>query len=254
MEVVALAGGVGAGKFLRGLVRVIDPAHLTVIVNIGDDATIHGLHIAPDIDSVLYALSGLHDEERGWGRMNETFRATEELRDRFQADDAWFNLGDLDLAAHLYRTSQLTAGRPLSDVTATMAARLGIGARILPVTDDAVPTRIECVDEMGTALDLHFQEYWVKRRGADVVKAIRFEGAADARPAPGVVEALAGADAVVLCPSNPAVSIAPVLAIPRVREAVAARRERTRATEVATTPASSDRANSVGKRGIGVWT
>ncbi len=224
MEIVALAGGIGAGKFLRGLVRVVPSASVTVVVNTGDDVTMHGLRICPDLDSVTYWLGDAFDRDRGWGRRDETFRATEELR-AFGAPDAWFGLGDLDLATHLFRSPLLAAGSPLSDVTARIAARFGIGARLLPMTDDAVTTRISVV-ETGVETELHFQEYWVARRARDEVKAFRFEGARRARPGPGVLASIGRADAVMICPSNPIVSVGPILAVPGIREAVAARRDR----------------------------
>jgi LPPG:FO 2-phospho-L-lactate transferase len=225
MKVAALAGGIGAGKFLRGLVRVVEPADVTAIVNTGDDVRIHGLHVAPDLDSVTYWLGDAFDRERGWGRRDETFRATEELR-AFEAEGSWFGLGDLDLATHLFRTPLLDAGMPLSEVTRRVATRFGVGARLLPMTDDQVTTRIDAVDAEGRLLDLHFQEYWVRRGAADAVKAIRFDGASGAAPGPGVLDALAGADAILLCPSNPVVSIGPILAVPGVRDALARRRDR----------------------------
>jgi LPPG:FO 2-phospho-L-lactate transferase len=226
MKVVALAGGIGAGKFLRGLARVVPGEDLTVVINVADDVLVHGLHVSPDPDSVTYWLGDVFDRERGWGRREETFRATEELR-AFGAPDAWFNLGDLDLATHLFRTDRLAHGEPLSAVTAAIAARFGVRARLLPASDDRIETRIECVDhETGDPLDLHFQEYWVRRRAADTVKDVHYEGAASARPAPGVLEAIAAADVVVCCPSNPVVSIGPVLAVPGILEAVTARRDR----------------------------
>ena len=224
MEIVALAGGIGAGKFLRGLVRVVPSGSVTAVVNTGDDVTMHGLRICPDLDSVTYWLGDAFDRDRGWGRRDETFRATEELR-AFGAPDAWFGLGDLDLATHLFRSPLLAAGSPLSDVTARIAARFGIGARLLPMTDDAVTTRISVV-EAGVETELHFQEYWVARRARDEVKTFRFEGASRARPAPDVLASIGRADAVMICPSNPVVSVGPILAVPGIREAVAARRDR----------------------------
>ena len=224
MKVVARAGGIGGGKFLRGLVRAVAPTDVTAVVNTGDDIVMHGVAISPDLDSVTYWLGGVFDRERGWGRRDESFRATEELR-RFDADEAWFGLGDLDLATHLYRTRLLTEGATLSEVTARIAARFGIAARIVPMSDDVVTTRIDAVS-FGAELDLHFQEYWVQRRAADDVKDVRFRGAEAARPAPGVLEAIESADAVVIAPSNPVVSISPILAVPGIREAVAARRDR----------------------------
>jgi LPPG:FO 2-phospho-L-lactate transferase len=226
MKVTALAGGIGAGKFLRGLARVVPGEDLTVIVNVADDVVIHGLHVSPDPDSVTYWLGDVFDRDRGWGRRDETFRATEELR-ALGAADAWFGLGDLDLATHLFRTQLLAGGEPLSEVTRKVAARFGVGARLLPVSDDPIETRIECVEHRtGEPLDLSFQEYWVQRHAADPVKATRYDGAAAARPAPGVLAAIASADAVVFCPSNPVVSIGPILAVPGVRHAVTARRDR----------------------------
>jgi LPPG:FO 2-phospho-L-lactate transferase len=225
MQVTALAGGVGAGKFLRGLVRAVAPEDVTVVVNTADDVEMHGLRISPDVDSVLYWLGDLADRERGWGRRDETFRATEELR-RMDAPDAWFGLGDLDLATHLYRTAELARGEGAAAITAELAERFGVRSRILPMTEQRVTTRIDAVDEHGRALDLHFQEYWVLRGARDDVKGIRYEGAADATPAPGVLEAIAEADAVVVCPSNPVASIGPILAVPGIADAVRSRRER----------------------------
>ena len=224
MKVVALAGGIGGGKFLRGLVRAVAPTDVTAVVNTGDDIVMHGLAISPDLDSVTYWLGDEFDRERGWGRRDESFRATEELR-RFDAEGAWFGLGDLDLATHLYRTRRLAEGATLSEATARIAARFGITTRILPMSDDVVTTRIDAVSD-GVELDLHFQEYWVQRRAADDVKGVRFLGADTARPAPGVLEAIAAADVVVIGPSNPVVSISPILAVPGIRDAVEARRDR----------------------------
>ena len=224
MKVVALAGGIGAGKFLRGLSRIVPGADLTVILNVADDVVVHGLHVSPDPDSVTYWLGDAFDRERGWGRRDETFRAAEELR-AFDAPDAWFNLGDLDLATHVVRTSMLREGATMSAAIARVAARFGIEARLLPVTDDRVETRIDAVDaSTGHRLDLHFQEYWVRRRAADSVKGVRFEGIETARPAPGVLDAIARADVVVLPPSNPVVSLGPILAVSGVRNSVQARR------------------------------
>jgi LPPG:FO 2-phospho-L-lactate transferase len=222
MRVAALAGGIGAGKFLRGLVRVVAPEDVTAIVNTGDDVTRHGLHVSPDLDSVTYWLGDVFDRERGWGRRDETFRATEELRS-FDPDQAWFNLGDLDLATHLFRSNLLRAGETLTGATAAVASRFGVVPRILPMSDEPVATRIAVVAD-GYELDLHFQEYWVRRGGRDEVKAVRYENAERSRPAPGVLEALSTADAILLCPSNPVASLGPILAVPGIREAVAAHR------------------------------
>jgi len=220
--VTALAGGIGAGKFLRGLVRVVAPEAVTVIVNTGDDITMHGLHVSPDLDSVTYWLGDVFDRERGWGRRDETFRATEELRS-FDPEQAWFNLGDLDLATHLFRTNLVAAGETLTSATAAIARRFGVVPRILPMSDDPVTTRISVVAD-GEEHELHFQDYWVRRGGRDEVKAVRYEGAERSRPAPGVLEALTAADAIVLCPSNPVASLGPILAVPGIRETVGARR------------------------------
>jgi LPPG:FO 2-phospho-L-lactate transferase len=222
--IVALAGGVGAGKFLRGLVRVVDPEDVTVIVNTGDDIILHGLHISPDLDSVMYWLAGVADRDRGWGRTGESFRAMEALKEL--GGEAWFGLGDLDLATHLYRTDLLGSETPLSEVTDSIARRLGLRSRIIPMSDDPVVTRIEAVDESGRALDLHFQEYWVARGARDDVKTVRYDGADQARPAPGVVEAIHGADAVIVCPSNPVASIRPILALRPIAEELRYRRDR----------------------------
>ena len=225
MKVVALAGGVGAGKFLRGLVRAVAPEDVIAIVNTGDDFHVHGLHVSPDLDSVTYWLGGVADRDRGWGRAGESFRTTEELS-AFGADRAWFGLGDLDLATHLFRTRLMAQGKTLSETTRAVTDRFGVRARVLPMSDQPVTTRVEAVDGAGRSLDLHFQEYWVLRGGRDQVKAVRFEGAEQADPAPGVLEGIADADVVVFCPSNPIVSIDPILAVPGIKEAVAERRDR----------------------------
>jgi LPPG:FO 2-phospho-L-lactate transferase len=225
MKVVALAGGVGAGKFLRGLVRVVDPGDVTIVVNTGDDMTLHGLHIAPDVDSVIYSLAGVGDRERGWGRGGESFRALGEVRRL--GGQAWFGLGDLDLAAHLVRTQLLQEGRTLTEAVAHLAHGFGLEPTLLPMSDEPVATMIQAVDEAGQGLYMHFQVYWVQRGARDEVKGVRYEGADAAPPAPGIVEALSEADAILFCPSNPVASIAPILAIGPIAQAVRARRERT---------------------------
>jgi LPPG:FO 2-phospho-L-lactate transferase len=224
MSVVALAGGVGAGKFLRGLVRAVPAEEITVVVNTGDDLRLHGLHVAPDLDSVLYWLAGVADRERGWGRADETFRSLDELRRL--GGEAWFALGDLDLAVHLFRSHLLAEGGTLSEATEALRRAFGVAARILPMSDDPVATRIQAVDGSGVAMDLHFQEYWVRRHAEDEVKAIGYAGAASARPAPGVLQAIAESEAILFCPSNPVASIAPILAVPGVAEAVRRRKDR----------------------------
>jgi LPPG:FO 2-phospho-L-lactate transferase len=224
VDVVALAGGIGAGKFLRGLSRIVPGSDLTVIVNVADDIVVNGLYVSPDPDSVTYWLGGEFDRDRGWGRRGETFRAMEELR-RFGAPDSWFNLGDLDLATHILRTQMRQSGSTASETIRAIAARFGVDARLLPVTDDPVQTRIDAADAgSGAPLDLHFQEFWVRRRAADPVKGVRYAGVEEATPAPGVMEAISAATAVIVCPSNPVVSVGPILAVPGVREAVASRR------------------------------
>jgi LPPG:FO 2-phospho-L-lactate transferase len=225
MKVAALAGGVGAGKFLRGLARVVAPGEITVVVNTADDMELHGLHIAPDLDSVTYWLAGLADRERGWGRAGETYRALGEVRRL--GGQAWFSLGDLDLATHLVRSQWLSEGMTLSEATERIRRAHGIGVRVLPMSDDPVRTWMVAVAEDGTILDEPFQEYWVGRGGRDQVKEIRLEGIDRARPSQGVLEAIADADVVTVCPSNPVVSIAPILAVPGVRDAVRAQRPRT---------------------------
>lgn len=224
MKVVALAGGVGAGKFLRGLIRVVDPGDVTVVVNTGDDLTLHGLHISPDIDSVMYWLADVGDRQRGWGRSDESFRALEEVRRL--GGDAWFGLGDLDLATHLVRTNLLREGRTLTEVVSHLSGRFGVQATLLPMSDDPVTTMVHAVDEGGRGLYMHFQVYWVRRGARDEVKGVRYEGAESAAAAPGVVEALSEADAILFCPSNPVVSIAPILAIGSIFETIRERRGR----------------------------
>lgn len=224
MNVVALAGGVGAGKFLRGLLRAVPPASVTVVGNVGDDLILHGLHISPDLDSVLYWLADAADRDRGWGRRDETFQTLEEL-ERL-GGEAWFGLGDRDLATHLYRTQRLSDGATLSEVTAELGERLGIGCRLLPASDDPVRTWLDVVDHDGIADSIPFQRYWVALGAEPAVKQIRFRGAERARPAPGVLEAIGEADLVVLCPSNPVVSVFPILAVPGIRDALRARRDR----------------------------
>lgn len=224
MNVVALAGGVGAGKFLRGLVRVVSADELTVVVNTGDDLRLHGLQVSPDIDSVIYWLADVADRERGWGRREESFRSLGELE--VLGGETWFALGDLDLATHLRRSEVLSAGGTLSDATRVLARARGLGCSVLPMSDDPVTTRIEVVDETGVARDLHFQEYWVARGARDEVKGVRYEGARTARPAPGVLDAIAGAEVIVICPSNPVASIAPILAVPGVFDVLSRHPER----------------------------
>ena len=225
MHITALAGGTGAAKLLRGLARLIDPRDLTVIVNTGDDAEIWGLHISPDLDTVCYTLGGVIDERKGWGLTGETFHTLDQIA-RF-GEPVWFNLGDRDLATHLHRTHLLREGRTLSNVTHAIARALGVGACVLPMSDQPVRTRI-----LGPDGWLAFQEYFVRDKAQVDVHAVDYTGAAGARPAPGVVEAIAAADAVLVCPSNPITSVGPILAVPGLVEALRA----TEATVAAVSP------------------
>jgi LPPG:FO 2-phospho-L-lactate transferase len=219
LRVVCLSGGVGGAKLARGLHDVLAPGELTVIGNVGDDVEVLGLHVSPDLDSVLYALAGLNDEERGWGRAGETWRALESVRDWGGED--WFMLGDADLGLHLVRTNALAAGEPLSAVTARLAGHAGLATRLLPATDDRLRTFVET-----PAGRFPFQEWFVARRHADEVDGVRYEGAEAARPAPGALECVAEADLLVFAPSNPYVSLGPILAVTSIRAAIAARRVR----------------------------
>jgi len=219
--ICVLAGGVGAARFLAGLVEVVEPSQVVAVANVGDDLEIHGLHVSPDLDTVTYTLAGAIDPARGWGLAGETWTAMEALG-RY-GGITWFNLGDRDLGTHLFRTQRLRDGARLGEITAEVASAWGVGIRLVPVTDDPLRTMVTVVDEG----EIGFQEYFVRRRHDVAVTAIRFAGADAAAPGPGVLDAIGRADAVVIAPSNPLVSIAPVLAVPGVRDAVAARRERT---------------------------
>ena len=216
---VALAGGVGAAKFLRGLLRVHHPDDLVVIGNTGDDLRLHGLAVSPDLDSVAYTLAGVADEERGWGLAGETWNVRDALVRL--GEPGWFALGDRDIATHLLRTRLLAEGASLSEATAEVCRRLRVPVRLLPMSDQRVETRVE-VDGPAGPEDLGFQEWWVGRQARDPVRRVRFDGVERARPAPGVLEAIAAASGIVLCPSNPVVSIAPILAVPGVRDAIEA--------------------------------
>jgi LPPG:FO 2-phospho-L-lactate transferase len=231
VKVAVLTGGGGGARFLRGLVDAIDPAGVTAIVNVGDDLEVLGLAVSPDLDSVLYTLVGLADEERGWGRADETWNALASAS-AFGGED-WFRLGDRDLGLHLVRTEALRSGLPLSTVTARLAAAAGVEAALLPATDDRLRT---CLDTPNGSFP--FQDWFVARGHRDPVDRVRFEGATAARPAPGVLEALHEADVVVIAPSNPYVSIGPILAVERIRSAL----ERRRAPAIAVSPLIGGRA------------
>lgn len=214
--VVVLAGGVGAARFLRGVVRVVPPGDVAVIGNTGDDVRMYGVHVSPDLDIVTYMLAGILDEDRQFGIAGDTHHVMEELR--AQGVEPWFWLGDRDLAVCLVRTLWLDEGVPLAECTRRIAARFGVGVRILPMTDDPVATRVLVLDEEGHERDLHFQEYWVLRRARDQVVSVRLEGAERARAGPGVLEAIGAADSILVAPSNPVVSIGTILQVPGVRE------------------------------------
>ena len=210
MRVVVFTGGTGGTKLVQGLEQLVAPEDLTVVVNTGDDIDWWGLYISPDIDSVLYGLSGLLSTERGWGVNDDSFRCLERMKQL--GEPAWFSLGDLDLATHLVRTSLLRDGRTLTEATVELARRMGIGAGVLPMSDDPVSTMLET--DKGR---LSFQEYFVRERHSVGVRSVEFVGGEKSRPAPGVLEAIASADAIIFAPSNPVTSIGPILAVPGIR-------------------------------------
>ena len=216
---VVIAGGVGAAKFLRGLVQVVEPRSVTAVVNVADDFRLHGLAISPDLDTVTYTVSDQVNPETGWGRVGESWRVMEEL-DRY-GGETWFSLGDLDLALHLFRTQRLSEGATLREISSEVAAAWKLGLDLLPVSNDPIATKLE-VD----GSDIDFQDYFVARKHDVAITAVRFEGIENAAPAPGVLDAINTADTIVLAPSNPIVSIGPVISVPGVRDALAARRER----------------------------
>lgn len=211
--IVVLAGGVGAARFLQGLVQVVPQNRLTVIVNTGDDRDFYGLHVSPDIDIVTYTLAGLVDETHGWGIRNDTNNAMQQLT--AYGNDDWFLLGDRDLATHIHRTNLLKQGKTLSEVTENLRLHFGLAIRILPMTDQPVATHIQTPAGL-----LHFQEYMVKRHCADEVQDVLFVGASQARPAPGVLDAIKDAEAILIAPSNPIVSIGSILAVPGIHDAL----------------------------------
>jgi LPPG:FO 2-phospho-L-lactate transferase len=211
--ITALAGGVGAARFLQGLVRVVPEKEITVIVNTGDDIGLGGLHISPDLDIVMYTLAGIVDEEKGWGIRGDTFHCRDMLK--IYGHETWFNLGDRDFATHIYRTHLLTSGFSLSNATKTLSQKLGLKIKIMPMTDDKFETKIATPKSI-----MHFQEYFVKNKAQDEVINVLFEGAKQAKPAPDVVESILKADAVIICPSNPIVSIGTILSIDGIRKAM----------------------------------
>jgi LPPG:FO 2-phospho-L-lactate transferase len=219
--IATMCGGVGAAKLLRGLVEVVPPAEITAVVNTGDDTDLHGLHISPDLDTVMYTLADAINPETGWGLAGETWRVMESL-ERL-GGVTWFRLGDQDLATHCYRTQRLAEGAPLGEVTRELARSWGVGVDLRPVTDDRLRTRLHLAD----GPEVGFQEYFVHLAHDVAVASVRFEGAEHARPGPGVLEALEVADAVIVCPSNPVVSIDPLLAVPGVLDQLRRRRDRT---------------------------
>ena len=211
----------GAARFLRGLVEVVEPSRVVAVVNTGDDVVLHGLHVSPDLDTVTYTLAGAISGDRGWGLEGETWTVMEALA-RYPSGLSWFNLGDRDLATHLFRTQRLREGGALSTVSAEIATAWNVQVGVVPMTNDRVETLMQVEGEG----EIGFQDYFVRRGHAVAVRGVRFAGVETARPAPGVLNALGGAELVVVCPSNPLVSIGPVLAVPGVRDAVAGRRER----------------------------
>ena len=217
-KIAALAGGVGASKLLLGLYAEMEPRRLTVIVNTGDDITLHGLKISPDLDIVTYTLAGLIDAKKGWGFSGETFHALQRLA--VYKREKWFNLGDRDLATHIHRTALLGEGKSLTYAAESIRVALGVKCKILPMTDTPVPTVIESSEG-----PLHFQEYLVKRRAEPVVRGIRFDNVDSTVSASGVLESLAAADRILICPSNPLISIGPILAVPGIRDLLRARKK-----------------------------
>ena len=222
MRIVVLAGGVGGARFLRGLRHTAEKADITVIGNTGDDITLYDLRICPDMDTVMYTLGGGINEAQGWGRADETFTVREELA-AYGVQPQWFTLGDRDFATHIVRTQMLGAGYPLSQVTAALCDRWRPGVTLLPMSDDRVETHVVVADDDGKRRAIHFQEWWVRLHAQVPAESIVAVGADDAKPAPGVVEAIEAADVVLLPPSNPVVSVGTILQVPGVREAVAAR-------------------------------
>jgi LPPG:FO 2-phospho-L-lactate transferase len=224
--IVALAGGVGAARMLRGLASVSDPTTITAVVNTGDDTELHGLWISPDLDTVTYTLAGMINPETGWGLTGETWSAMAELRAYSGGRLGWFNLGDRDLGTHLYRTTRLAEGASLTEVTDEIRRRWQVPVRILPMSNERVETRVTVADTDGASRELGFQEYFVGRRHDVPVESIRLAGVDTAAPGPGVAAAVGEADVIVICPSNPIVSIGPVVATGGIGDLVSRRRDR----------------------------
>ncbi|MEM2393515.1 MAG: 2-phospho-L-lactate transferase [Candidatus Bathyarchaeia archaeon] len=224
-KVVALAGGVGAARLLRGLVRVVNPRDLVIVGNVGDDVELYGLHISPDLDTIMYTLAGVVDEAKGWGIAGDTFYCLQMLGKL--GFETWFNLGDRDLAVHIIRTKMLRDGYTLSQVTAELCRMFGVEAKLIPMSDDPVRTKVQSGERL-----LDFQEYFVKRGTMDTVTNVIFEGAEKARPAPGIIEAIREAERIVICPSNPILSISPILSIQAIKKSL----EASRATTVGISP------------------
>jgi LPPG:FO 2-phospho-L-lactate transferase len=223
--VVALGGGVGAARFLRGLVRVVSPADLVIVGNTGDDVEMYGLHVSPDLDTVMYTLAGIVDETRGWGIAHDTFECLQTLETL--GLETWFKLGDKDLGVQIFRTQLLRNGMTPSQAVAELCRMLGVEVRLLPMSNDPVQTKI-----LSGGLRLEFQEYFVKRRAADEVERVLYEGSHNAKPSPGIVDAIGGAEFIIICPSNPILSIGPILSIPGIRSEL----KRTRARLVGISP------------------
>jgi LPPG:FO 2-phospho-L-lactate transferase len=219
MRIVVLAGGIGGARFLRGLKQAAPEADVTVIGNTGDDIHLFGLKVCPDLDTVMYTLGGGINEEQGWGRQDETFQVKSELA-AYGVGPEWFGLGDRDFATHIVRTQMLSAGYPLSAVTEALCDRWQPGVRLLPMSDDRVETHVAVTTD-GERKVIHFQEYWVRLRASVAAEAVVPVGADQAKPAPGVLEAIASADVILFPPSNPVVSVGTILAVPGIREAIA---------------------------------
>lgn len=223
--IAVLCGGVGAARLLSGMVEVMPATEITAVVNIGDDTVLHGLHISPDLDTVTYTLAGAVDAGTGWGLRDESWAAMDAL-ERY-GGETWFRLGDRDLATHLYRTHRMAQGADLATVTAEIATAWGVSVVLLPASNDPVRTMVTVAEPDGSSREIEFQDYFVRHRHSIPVRGVRFAGAPEAQPAPGVLERLRAADAIVIAPSNPVVSIGPILAVDAIADVVRERRDRT---------------------------